>query len=184
MPLIKRYPNRKLYDTDAKQYITLEGIADLIRQGEEIQVVDNATGEDLTSLTLTQIILEFGKKQGGFLPRNILSGIIQTSGDRLSALQRSLSSSVGFVQQLDDEIRSRVHSLVNQGEITEAEGKSMLGKLINPGFRFQLDRGGVSQSEVEKILTQRQIPTHEEIQRLFDQLDELNAKLESVDQEE
>ncbi|MGD8735253.1 MAG: polyhydroxyalkanoate synthesis regulator DNA-binding domain-containing protein, partial [Anaerolineae bacterium] len=55
MTRIKRYPNRKLYDTEAKQYITLEGIAALIRQGNEVQVIDHATGEDLTALTLTQI---------------------------------------------------------------------------------------------------------------------------------
>ena len=45
MPIVKRYPNRKLYDTEAKQYVTLEGIAELIRQGQEVHVVDNATGE-------------------------------------------------------------------------------------------------------------------------------------------
>ena len=63
MVTIKRYPNRKLYNTEAKQYITLEGVADLIRQGAEIQVVDHASGEDLTALTLTQITLEQEKKR-------------------------------------------------------------------------------------------------------------------------
>jgi polyhydroxyalkanoate synthesis repressor PhaR len=185
MPLIKRYPNRKLYDTDAKQYITLEGIADLIRQGQEIQVIDNATGEDLTALTLTQIILDLGKKQGGFLPRNILAGIIQASGDRLSSLQKSLASSVGFVQQLDDEIRRRVHVLVTQGEMTEAEGKSLLGKLLNPGIRISLEKnGGIQQTDIERILAEHQVPTRKEIQTLFDQLDELTSRLESVDSEE
>ena len=68
MTMIKRYPNRKLYDTEAKQYITLSGIAELIRQGGDIQVSDYATGEDLTALTLSQIIFEQEKKQSGFLP--------------------------------------------------------------------------------------------------------------------
>ena len=68
MPVIKRYPNRKLYDTTAKQYVSLEGIADLVRQGAEVQVVDHATGEDLTTLTLTQIIVEQERLQSGFLP--------------------------------------------------------------------------------------------------------------------
>ena len=58
MPIIKRYPNRKLYDTAAKQYVSLDGIAAMIRRGDEVQVVDHATGEDLTTLTLTQIIVE------------------------------------------------------------------------------------------------------------------------------
>ncbi|MCK5314811.1 MAG: polyhydroxyalkanoate synthesis regulator DNA-binding domain-containing protein, partial [Anaerolineales bacterium] len=71
---IKRYPNRKLYDTEAKQYITLDEIADLIRQGQEIRVTDNVTGEDLTAVTLSQIIFEQEKKQSGFLPRSVLTG--------------------------------------------------------------------------------------------------------------
>jgi len=49
VPTIKKYPNRKLYDMDSKQYITLEGIADLIRQDREIRVIDHVTGEDLPS---------------------------------------------------------------------------------------------------------------------------------------
>jgi polyhydroxyalkanoate synthesis regulator protein len=65
MIIIKRYPNRKLYNTEAKQYITLEGVADLIRQGAEIQVVDHASGEDLTAVTLTQIILSRKRSKAG-----------------------------------------------------------------------------------------------------------------------
>ena len=63
MPLIKRYPNRKLYDTEAKAYITLEQIAYLIREGQEDHVVDHASREDLTALTLTQVILEQERKR-------------------------------------------------------------------------------------------------------------------------
>jgi polyhydroxyalkanoate synthesis repressor PhaR len=96
MPVIKRYPNRKLYDTEAKQYVTLEAIAALIRQGEEIQVVDHTTGEDLTAITLSQIIFEQEKKLSGFLPQAVLTGLIQAGGDTLSALRRTLASPPGF----------------------------------------------------------------------------------------
>ena len=56
--VIKRYSNRKLYDTQESRYVTLEEIEEMIRAGKEISVVDAASGEDLTSVTLTQIILE------------------------------------------------------------------------------------------------------------------------------
>jgi polyhydroxyalkanoate synthesis repressor PhaR len=56
MPLIKRYANRKLYDTQAGQYVTLEELAEFIRRGEDITVRDHATGRDLTSLTLMQVL--------------------------------------------------------------------------------------------------------------------------------
>lgn len=56
--LIKRYENRKLYDTEAKAYVRLEEIAALIRRGEEVQVIDNATGADITAATLAKVIAE------------------------------------------------------------------------------------------------------------------------------
>ena len=58
---IKRYDNRKLYDTETSEYVSLSDIADLVRGGETVEVVDNVTGPDITDQTLTQIILEEGK---------------------------------------------------------------------------------------------------------------------------
>jgi polyhydroxyalkanoate synthesis repressor PhaR len=100
MPVIKRYPNRKLYNTEAKEYITLEGIAALIRQGEEIQVVDHATGQDLTALTLTQVIFEQEKKRRGFLPQSVLTGLIQAGGERMSTLRHALATPLDLARQV------------------------------------------------------------------------------------
>ena len=61
--IVKRYQNRKLYDTSASRYVTLDDIATLIREGEDVQVIDNQNQEDLTSVTLTQIIFEQEKKK-------------------------------------------------------------------------------------------------------------------------
>ena len=80
MVLIKRYPNRKLYNTQSRGYVRLESVADLIRQGHEIQVIDHASGEDLTAVILSQIILEQEKKQAGSAPRAVLAGLVQAGG--------------------------------------------------------------------------------------------------------
>jgi polyhydroxyalkanoate synthesis regulator protein len=61
--IIKRYQNRKLYDTNASRYVTLDDIATLIREGEDVQIIDNQNQDDLTSVTLTQIIFEQEKKR-------------------------------------------------------------------------------------------------------------------------
>jgi polyhydroxyalkanoate synthesis repressor PhaR len=95
MPLIKRYPNRKLYDTKAKRYVTLDEITEMIRAGADIQVIDYESGDDLTSLTLTQIILEQEKKSSGFLPRTLLTSLIRTGGDTLEGVVRSVQSGLG-----------------------------------------------------------------------------------------
>ena len=60
--LIKKYANRKLYDTQTSRYITLEGIADLVRDGRDIQVVDRDTGQDITQVILSQIVLSEEKR--------------------------------------------------------------------------------------------------------------------------
>ncbi len=93
MVTIKRYPNRKLYNTDTKKYITLDGISDLIRDGVEVEVVDHATGEDLTALTLSQILFEREKKSvSGFLPHAVLTGLVKAGGETLASLRRTLAS--------------------------------------------------------------------------------------------
>jgi polyhydroxyalkanoate synthesis repressor PhaR len=75
--VIKRYSNRKLYDTQESRYVTLEEIEELIRAGKEISVVDVATGDDLTSVTLAQIILENERSRRGALPTAFLHQLIK-----------------------------------------------------------------------------------------------------------
>ena len=77
--VIKKYANRRLYDTSAGRYVNLEDLAALIRKGEEIQVVDARTGEDLTRVVLTQIILEDAKGQPTGLPLELLRQLIVAS---------------------------------------------------------------------------------------------------------
>jgi len=84
--VIKRYANRKLYDTQRSRYVTLDQIADMIRQGEDVKIVDNNSKEDLTSITLAQIIFEEEKKQKSFLPLQAMRNIIQSGGERIEEL--------------------------------------------------------------------------------------------------
>jgi polyhydroxyalkanoate synthesis repressor PhaR len=91
MPIIiKRYQNRKLYNTQSKQYITLEEIEDLIKNELEIKVIDNRTGNDITAITLSQIIFEFEKNRSGFLPVKLLVSLIQSGGNRIDEIRRSI----------------------------------------------------------------------------------------------
>ncbi len=66
--VIKRYGNRKLYDVQASEYVSLDQVAALIRSGATVEVVDNVTGEDITAQTLTQIVLDKGKRGRSILP--------------------------------------------------------------------------------------------------------------------
>lgn len=75
--VIKKYSNRRLYDSAEKKYITLEHISDLIKSGKEIQVIDTQTKEDITKLILIQTILENEKNKEDILPASFLYSIIK-----------------------------------------------------------------------------------------------------------
>lgn len=80
----KKYGNRRLYDTDKSSYATLDDIAQVIRQGRPVQVIDAKTKEDVTAFILTQIILEASRKKNFLLPVPLLHLIIQFGGNVLN----------------------------------------------------------------------------------------------------
>src|SRR5215475_8280538 len=92
--VIKRYSNRKLYDTQESRYVTLEEIEEMIRGGKEITVVDASSGEDLTSVTLTQIILENERARRSALPSAFLHQLVKHGEAWQEFIQRSMRSSM------------------------------------------------------------------------------------------
>jgi len=92
--VIKRYSNRKLYDTQESRYVTLEEIEEMIRAGREISVVDAASGEDLTSVTLTQIILENERTRRASLPAAFLHQLIKHGESWQDFVQKSMRASL------------------------------------------------------------------------------------------
>jgi polyhydroxyalkanoate synthesis repressor PhaR len=105
---IKRYDNRKLYDTETSEYVSLSDIADLVRRGETVEVVDNATEQDITAQTLTQIILEEGKDGYEVISSDLLHALLRRSGKVLDSglgqirttVDDLMQSSVGRLKQL------------------------------------------------------------------------------------
>lgn len=100
--IIKRYANRKLYDTQHSRYVTLDQISEMIRAGDEVKIVDNKTKEDLTSVTLAQIIFEEEKKQRSFLPLGAMRNIIQNGGEWFAEAQRRVQSVLPFKRGADE----------------------------------------------------------------------------------
>jgi polyhydroxyalkanoate synthesis repressor PhaR len=176
--LIKRYPNRKLYETEAKRYITHEHVAELLRQGEEVRVVDYATGEDLTSQVLSQVIAEQEKKRGGFVPRPVLTGLIQAGGATLEVMRRAMLLPLDLLSHVDEEIQRRIEILIQQGELTEAEGMHWLERLLAVGPRLATE--AAIEREIRKIIDEQDVPNHEEFERLEGQVDGLAAKLDDI----
>lgn len=178
MPLIKRYSNRKLYNTETRQYVTLDEIAALIRQGQQVQVVDHTSGEDLTALTLSQIILEQEKRTGGFLPKTVLAGLVQAGGNTLAAVQRALTFSFDLMRHVDAEIERRVRVLVRRGELTEKEGARWLDKLIRAdGWTTDVE---LTEQALRRALERRKLASRTEVEQLAQKIDALSVSLDHL----
>ncbi len=179
MPVIKRYANRKLYDTENKEYITLDSLAALIRAGEDVRVIDNVTGEDLTAVTLTQIIMEQEKKEGDFVPRSILATLIQTGGESLSTIREKLTSPIDLLREVDAQIDGRIQNLVERGEMAEEAGKKLKDQLLE---QSQLWGSAIwwTEDDIQEALDRRGIPTRDEFQKLTDQIEALSALLDEL----
>ena len=123
--LIKRYGSRKLYDTEESRYVSLDEIGRWVRQGQEIRVIDNQSSDDVTSQTLTQVILEEGRKGTSFPPSELLHELIRRGEELVTTgvgtlqhgVDRLLQASIdrlGPVKQMREEttlLRRRLEEL-------------------------------------------------------------------------
>jgi polyhydroxyalkanoate synthesis repressor PhaR len=113
LKVIKRYANRKLYDTERSCYVTLEEISQMIKEGEEVQVVDNKTKDDLTAVTLAQIIVEEEKKVSR-MPLKLLRSIIQSGNEALGDFYQKRV--MDPVHSFRDDVERRVEGLFKRDE--------------------------------------------------------------------
>ncbi|MEW5851850.1 MAG: polyhydroxyalkanoate synthesis repressor PhaR [Myxococcota bacterium] len=111
--LIKKYGNRRLYDTRRSKYVTLEDLVDVIGRGEEIQVVDATTGEDVTKRVMTQIILhEEESRHLNLLPLNFLKKLIQHRDESMREyFQKYLMMSLDMYMQAQRAMEQRMEGL-------------------------------------------------------------------------
>jgi polyhydroxyalkanoate synthesis repressor PhaR len=120
LKVIKRYQNRKLYDTSDSCYVTLEDIGEMIKLGDEVQIIDNTTKEDLTAVTLAQIIFEEQKKKTNVQPLDTFREIIQGGGEALKDLVTIGAREIGNVKEfVDGKVRPAVSNLQELPSVKE-----------------------------------------------------------------
>ncbi len=146
--LIKKYANRKLYDTRTSRYITLDGIADLVRDGHDIKVVDRDDGRDLTQVTLSQIVLE-EEKRGP-------SRLVDAGGEMLHDRGQALLEYVRKTLNVPADIRNQVERSVGRRR---------------EGIEAMVD------DAIERALRRLRIPSRHDIDRINERLDKLSGQL-------
>jgi polyhydroxyalkanoate synthesis repressor PhaR len=188
--VIKRYTNRKLYDTVESRYVTLDEIAQMIKGGAEVKIVDNRTKEDLTSVTLAQIIFEEEKKRSQ-MPLGVLREIIRHGGEAVAGfyqekvgvrLQERINEMKTRAEGLREDVEQRVRGVTSllrrEDKAGQAEGekvgpvKEMLaaGERAVEQIRSRVD-SGVKQA----------IETFSGPSGLAAEVDKLQKKLEALE---
>lgn len=147
MKTIKRYANRRLYDAETSRTINLEEVAELLRAGEDIRVIDNLTGEDITSKVLGQTFLKLNesstKKNDHFLNYVLTLLIRESEGGFLNLVKKLLFTGLGLSRMTDTE-RSKLLNAVRSHSLDSNTGK-------DEKDQFLTDLSNKGQQEADKI---------------------------------
>jgi len=201
--LIKRYANRKLYNTDTSRYITLKGIAQLLEEGHEVRVMDNETGEDITQIALSQILVD-NERAKEDPSETLLSQILARGGDALyGAIRKSVDEASDGLGDFQVRLRRLVHqseSLARAGrgfarERPAASGPSSAARPggDDPGrSASSTDRGSVDgpspqdleivvRRAVSEALDARELPHRKDIENLSRSLERVAIAVERLE---
>jgi polyhydroxyalkanoate synthesis repressor PhaR len=168
--LIKRYANRKLYNTDTSRYITLKGIAELVEAGDDVRVIDNETGEDITSITLSQILVDY-ERSNRAVPKNLLSDLIQRSGD---ALYGALKKSVGDASDGIGELQKNVRRAIRAREEEATRFRDAL-------HDARSDWDSMLEGAMERVFRALDLPRRKDIEALSENLERVAEALERLE---
>jgi len=168
--LIKRYANRKLYNTQSSRYITLKGIAELLDQGEEVRVIDNETGEDITSVALSQILVD-NERANRSVPGTLISDLIHRGSD---ALYGALRKGVGDASDSIEDFQRNVRRVVKPSD--DETGK--LGDWIALG---KPDVDSMIQNAMERVFRLLDLPRRSDIEALNENLGRVAAAIDRLD---
>ena len=175
--VIKRYTNRKLYDTVESRYVTLDEIAQMIKGGAEVKIIDNRSKEDLTSVTLAQIIFEEEKKRSQ-MPLGVLREIIRHGGEAVAGFYAEKAGKVadklGELKSKTDSLREGLEEKVRG--VFQASGTSSVREAVD-----EL-RGKVDTAVKSVVETFGGPAAQAEIERLQKKIEELEKRVRDLTQ--
>jgi polyhydroxyalkanoate synthesis repressor PhaR len=158
MRIIKKYPNRRLYDTEISSYITIEDVRQLIVDGEDFEVRDAKTGDDLTRTVLLQIITEQEQDGEPILSTQLLSHIIRFYGDSMQGFMGNyLERSVTLFMEQQQQFRQQMGGILGQTPWTMMNQLTERNMELWQEFQRNLS-GGLGRPAVKPEATQRETP--------------------------
>jgi polyhydroxyalkanoate synthesis repressor PhaR len=188
--VIKRYTNRKLYDTVESRYVTLDEIAQMIKAGAEVKIIDNRSKEDLTSVTLAQIIFEEEKKRSQ-MPLGVLREIIRHGGEAVAGFYQEkvgsrLTASIEDVKTKTETLRENIEQRVRGvTQLLRREGedndKSPVKDVLSAGQTAVEElRAKVEESVKQALESFGSFGVAADIERLRGKIDALEKKIDEL----
>jgi len=182
MHKIKRYANRKLYDTKSKKYITLDKIAKLLKAGEEISVLDNKTGEDITAATVSQIFARTKKGKTDNGASNVMIQLLRKGpGTLVDYGKKYISLWDRALTMADEEIDRLVERLVKEKEITPSEGSRLKKDMLNRAEDMKKWIAEKIDQRVNEALDLMNLADKEKVSQLTGKIDTLTRKVQNLE---
>jgi polyhydroxyalkanoate synthesis repressor PhaR len=184
--VIKKYANRRLYDTSTSQYVTLDYLRDLVKKGTDFQVVDAKSGDDLTRGVLAQIIFEEESRGANLLPVDFLRQLIGFYGDSLqSVVPGYLQMSMNSFSQQQEEFRDKMTEAMSSPQATVAmieeqtrRNMELFGQTMRMFTPFPADAGEAPEGSARSETAAESKP--EDLSALREELDGLRAKMDQL----
>jgi polyhydroxyalkanoate synthesis repressor PhaR len=187
MRLIKKYANRKLYDTTAKKYISQRRVAELIKKGEPVKIVDHVTGEDITASVVSRLLGEENSSpDDGFstgIPTSILVQLLRKGSDTLTDYAHKYTAIwQSAMTMAEDEVDHLVHRLVKNREISVTEAKRLKKDLNQYTAHLKSWIGEKIDQRVKDILGRMNLATKGQVTYLTDQIEALSRKVGQLEE--
>ena len=173
MKIIKRYKNRRLYDTELKKIIKLVDIQHYVDEGIEIKVIDNADGKDITVQTLATVLSTSTHDESTLKKNeNVLKRLLADKGaDVMDAMKKLTLAAIGVVHLSKERLEEIFDELVKKGEMTSSEKAEAMKKMA--------DKVESSASKVKETIETKVSSTFEKL-NVSGRIDELNKKVENL----
>jgi polyhydroxyalkanoate synthesis repressor PhaR len=182
MHKIKKYANRKLYDTTDKKYITLEQLTELIKTGEEVSITDNKTGDDITAAIVSGLLAQERKDDTRKVPPSVLFKLLRKGSDTLVDYAKKYSSLwQSALTMAEDEIDKLVNKLVKDKELSESEGSRLKSEIINYTNSLKSWIGQSIDRRINEALSMMKLATREQVADLTGQIHVLAEKVEALE---
>lgn len=177
--IIKRYTNRKLYDTVESRYVTLDEIAEMVKAGADVKIVDNRTKEDLTSVTLAQIIFEEEKKTSR-MSLKTLRDLIRHGGERAAQVVGDAQAELrGRVEAVRAAAEQRVQSILTRGQLTSDRARELVSSSQETFAAFQRKVDERLRAAMEGMSSVPDL--QRELSQLSSRIRELERKLDELE---